>query len=223
MRQNVSGLRTTLANTQSAINNVAPSVATRSQGSLVTGGQQSALGNLERQPLDKAYGEENTSLGNANSDLTNLLGQAGTQADLGYKSSQDKIANLKDLYTAAAQREQAQRDEAFRQQQLADQRTATAKASSGSASSGSVGTSSKATPSYGYTTDSSGGFQFSGPGNKPVTAAQYVSSQGGSFQDLVSLLSKSKNPGDAQIINDMKSGLSQQALTTKYPWVFGGV
>ncbi len=128
VRSQVSGLRTTLANTQNAINNVAPSVATRSQGSLVTGGQQSALGNLERQPLDQAYNQENTSLTNRNADLTSLLGQATDEANLGYKAGQDKLSQLKDLYGAANQREQAARDEAFRQAQLTEA-TAARKAS----------------------------------------------------------------------------------------------
>lgn len=132
MRSQVSGLRTTLANTNAAINNVAPSVAARSQGSLVTGGQQSALANLERQPLDRAYSEQSTSLTNRNADLTNLLGEATNEANLGYRAGQDRISQLKDLYGAATAREQAARDEAYRQAVFAEQKASSARAASGS-------------------------------------------------------------------------------------------
>lgn len=135
IRSQVSGLRTTLANTNAAINNVAPSVAARSQGSLVTGGQQSALANLERQPLDKAYATENTALGNANSDLTSKLGEATNEANLGYKTGQDKVSGIKDLLSVATQREQAaeakaQADRSFAESQR--QFNATPHGSSGS-------------------------------------------------------------------------------------------
>lgn len=120
IRGTVAGLRTTLANTSSAINNVTPSVAARSQGSLVTGGQQARLANLERAPLDTALATENTALGNASSDLNSKLGEATNEANLGYKAGQDKISGLKDLLTVATNREQAQRDEAYRQQQAAE-------------------------------------------------------------------------------------------------------
>lgn len=222
IRQNVAGLRTTLANTQSAIDNVAPSVAARSQGSLVTGGQQAALGNLERQPLDKAFASENTALSNKNADLSNLLSEASGTADRAYKSGQDKISNLKDLLTVATNREQAQKDEAYRAAQAAE---SVRQFNVSQANTNARSASSKAAkaPAFSYTTDTSGGFQFKNPEGKPATAAQYVSGQGGNFQDLVNLLGQSKNPGDAQIIKDMNSGMSQQALTAKYPWVFGGV
>lgn len=225
IRSSVAGLRTTLANTNSAINNVAPSVAARSQGTLVTGGQQNALANLERQPLDRAYAEENTSLTNKNADLTNLLGEAQNEANLGYKSGQDKIANLKDLLTVATNREQAQRDEAYRASQAAENQRQfnVSQANSNARSAASSSAKAAKAADFSYTTDTSGGFQFKNPQGKPATAAQYVASTGGNFQDLVNLLGQSKNPGDAQIIKDMNSGMSQQALTKKYPWVFSGV
>lgn len=62
IRGRVSGLRTTLSNTESALNNVDPSVTGRTSRSLVTEAQRQAIVNKERQPIAQQYGDQSKAL-----------------------------------------------------------------------------------------------------------------------------------------------------------------
>lgn len=78
-------------------------------------------------------------------------------------------------------------------------------------------------PAKGYTmtqNTTSGGYDFKGPNNRPVTAAQYANITGTNISDL---LASSGDAGDKNVLKDINSGMTYQALNTKYPWVFGGV
>lgn len=120
IRNTVSGLRTTLANTQSAYNNVDPSVTGRTQGSLVTEAQRQKQVSNERAPIagqisdqSKALNDNQTALTDANSQATTLAtnqvndynaGRAALQSqyDTTYAREQD-TAKAEAARQAAAQ------------------------------------------------------------------------------------------------------------------------
>lgn len=78
-------------------------------------------------------------------------------------------------------------------------------------------------PFKGYTTKASGGgTAFYGPGDQPITAAQYYSNTGGGLQSLSQFLQNDKNSKGAY--TDFVSGkLTPAQLQKKYPYIFGGV
>lgn len=205
IRQTVSGLRTTLANTQNAYNAVDPSVTGRTQGSLVTEAQRSKQVANERAPIAANITSQSQALNQNQSDLTDALGQAQTRAsnqvndyNAGraalesqyqnvYKSEQDKVANV--LATQQAN-------------------TATSKASSAN------------TTGYSAAKDKSGGTQFTYKGS-PITAAQYYDTVGNAT-DLKNFLQNDANSKNAY--KDYTSGkYTYDQLAKKYPYIFGGV
>lgn len=69
IRTRVSGLRTTLSNTENALNAVDPSVTGRTSRSLVTEAQRSRIVNKEREPIAAQYGSQSRALANESSNL----------------------------------------------------------------------------------------------------------------------------------------------------------
>jgi hypothetical protein len=70
IRQRVAGLRTTLGNTENALNNVDPSVTGRTSRSLVTEAQRSRIVNKEREPIAAQYGQQSRALGDESANLS---------------------------------------------------------------------------------------------------------------------------------------------------------
>lgn len=70
IRTRVSGLRTTLGNTENALNAVDPSVTGRTSRSLVTEAQRSRIVNKEREPIAAQYGQQSRALGNESANLS---------------------------------------------------------------------------------------------------------------------------------------------------------
>lgn len=121
IRNTVSGLRTTLANTQNSYNAVDPSVTGRTQGSLVTEAQRAKQVSNEQAPIAANLTSEGNDLTTANADLTDKEGQATqlaqnevsdynsgraalqSQYDTTYKSEQDKAAATLAAQQAAEQ------------------------------------------------------------------------------------------------------------------------
>lgn len=141
IRNTVSGLRTTLANTQNAYNNVDPSVTGRTQGSLVTEAQRAKQVTNEEAPIAQNLTAEGNQLTTANADLTDKQNQASQLAqnqvsdynagraalqneyDTTYKSEQDKAA------TALAQQQAQEQQRQFNVSQAASTAAANTKAS----------------------------------------------------------------------------------------------
>jgi hypothetical protein len=70
--------------------------------------------------------------------------------------------------------------------------------------------------------DSSGGYAVTMNG-RPATLAQYAASQGGGFQNVLSMLGQG-SAGDRQLAGQLaNSHLSPAQLQQKYPQIFGGV
>lgn len=140
IRNTVSGLRTTIANTTNALKAVDPSVTGRTQGSLVTEAQRQKQVANERAPIAEQLGTQTGALNEQQTSLNDALGQATTLAnnrvndwntgrqalqsryDMSYKAEQD-----------AAQAEAA-RQAAIREQQNADRQYALASRNSGGSS-----------------------------------------------------------------------------------------
>lgn len=106
IRNTVSGLRTTVANTTNALNAVDPSVTGRTQGSLVTEAQREAQVNNERAPIAQNLTDENNSLNTNQQALTDALGQATTQANNEVSDYQSGQKVLQDEYNTEYQKEQ---------------------------------------------------------------------------------------------------------------------
>lgn len=216
-QQNLSGLRQSIENTTNLLNNVAPSVMGRTANSLVTSAQANRQIANEQAPLNTQFNKEQTDYSNANSDYQNSLAQAEQLANAkltGQTQQQSYLQGIyNDLYTQEQNAAQLAAEKYAADASVRAAGAAAPRAPGGGSSGGS---------GYGYTTDQSGGFQFSNNG-KPITAMQYVTGLGGGWQDLMGLLSNSKNPGDKQIAQDMALGIPQQSLLKKYPYVFGAL
>jgi site-specific DNA-cytosine methylase len=148
IRSRVSGLRTTLSNTENALNAIDPSVTGRTQGSLVTEAQRSKQVANERAPIAEQYGTFSRSLGDAQSDLSDQERAAQVLAEgqlNDYESGRQALAGR---YQLATDRENEQRRqlEADRAYQLQSQEAARqAKAASAGYNFG--GATASATPS----------------------------------------------------------------------------
>lgn len=231
-QQQVQGLRGAIARTSGLLQQVAPSVYGRTQGSLVTNAQAGRQIQNEQAPIAQQLETQNRDYGSASEDYKDLLGRAQAKASGTLQEQQGQISYLQQIYQNIAAKEQADRDEAYRQSSLAEQRRqadlqastarATARNAAGGSASPSFSTGSSGGSGYAMTRDNSGGFQFSA-GGKPVTAGQYVNANGGGWSDLLKLMSSSGNKGDQQIAREMAGGASPQQLKQKYPYVFGGM
>lgn len=141
IRQNVAGLRTTVANTTNALKSVDPSVTGRTQGSLVTEAQRQRQVNTERAPIADQLGTFSGQLNDSERNLNEATGQANqlasnkvndynmgrqalqSQYDTAYKAEQD----------AAAREAQRQAFEYQKQQDAIGNQLASAKAYSSGA------------------------------------------------------------------------------------------
>lgn len=121
IRNTVSGLRTTVANTTAALNNVDPSVTGRTQGSLVTEAQREAQVNNERAPIAQNLTDENNSLNQNQSDLTDAENQASQLAGNEVSDYNAGRTALQDEYTTEYQKEQDAASQAAAQAAAAEQ------------------------------------------------------------------------------------------------------
>lgn len=81
IRSRVSGLRTTLSNTENALNSVDPSVTGRTQGSLVTEAQRSKQVANERAPIADQYGQQSRALATESANQSDALSAAKLLAE----------------------------------------------------------------------------------------------------------------------------------------------
>lgn len=121
IRNTVSGLRTTLANTQNSYNAVDPSVTGRTQGSLVTEAQREKQVSNEQAPIAANLTSENSDLNTANADLTDKQNQAGQLAQNEVSDYNTGRANLQSEYDTAYKSEQDKAAATLAAQQAAEQ------------------------------------------------------------------------------------------------------
>lgn len=105
-QQGVSQLRQAITSTTNLLNNVAPSVYGRTGGSLVTTAQAGRQIQNESAPIQQTLNTQGTNLSNQESDLSNLLSEAGSQASLKEQGQQQNLSNLESIYKALYGQEQ---------------------------------------------------------------------------------------------------------------------
>lgn len=220
--ETVSGLRGAIARTTSLLNQVAPSVYGRTQNSLVTNAQATRQIANEQAPIQKDLGGLGDQYQSASSDLNRLTDQANNRAGATLNQQQTRLSFLQQLFDQLSGREQNAASLAEQQRQFNMTPRGGSGGGGGGSASPSFGPSLGASASaYKVARDSVGGLSFTN-GSKPITAAQYINATGGNWNDLLSLLASSKNPGDAQILRDA-STMDRAQLVKKYPYVFGSL
>jgi acetyl/propionyl-CoA carboxylase alpha subunit len=213
IRNTVSGLRTTVANTTNSLNAVDPSVTGRTQGSLVTEAQRQRQVSNERAPIADQLTSQTGALTEQQQALKDALDQATTTAsgkvndynqgrsalqgeyDIAYKREQD---------TAAASRAAAQDAESKRQ---FDAGLSEKYANGSSTGSGSTA------DSPGSAQRKDGGFNFTNASGQPISARLYAQLTGTSFNTLLKKMAASGDKGAAEVLKSGGSAKSYKALT----------
>lgn len=212
VRGRVGNLRREVSNTEALLGGVGDSVAGRTSGSNVTEAQRSRLIALERRPYEESFQTQQRALGDEQSTLQDLLGQAGQRSGLMYQGDADKQSALQSTYDRAAQRrgEAVQRYESQRQfalnlkqmeQQEAQQRRALAAQKQAAAQQLAAARASFNTPGagdggYGMAQkNKSKGFKFVDSRGNPVSAATYAAATGQDFRQLLSKMAKKGDTG----------------------------
>lgn len=226
-------LRGLTSNLQTAIGNVAPSVAGRTSGSLVTQAQRDAITNNETQPLTDQFNKVSTNLNDVNGQYNEAQGLASNYANSLLTSDQQKYQDLFGQYTNAQSQEAATAAQALEQQKLAEQvreanlSASTARAGQSAGPSPTLG-SGGSTGVGGMTRDANGGYAFTGAGNVPLTMGQYLAANGYQTaaaikQGAVTLLNQSGSAHDKAIATDIGThNYTPAQLAQNYPQVFGG-
>lgn len=141
-------------------------------------------------------------------------------ADLNLTKSNQALGIRQTQQSALDTYLQQQAQNEFTAQQAALDRAASA----ASAASSSSGGSSSSSSSGGYFTKptANGGTTFYDPNGNPITAAQYISANGGSSGDLINFLQNDADPTSQKALAYVqKYGID--AAKSKYSYIFGGV
>src|ERR1700761_7592943 len=99
-QQTVQGLQGAINSTTKLLQQVAPSVMGRTQGSLVTSAQANKQIENEQAPLNTTLSNDTNQYNQANTNLNNLQNQAQTAASGIYQGQQDKLSYLQNLYNS---------------------------------------------------------------------------------------------------------------------------
>lgn len=115
-RARVARDRKSISDTQGLIDAVDPSVTGRTQGSLVTEAQRQGLVTKEKSPLLESMGRLSGIYGTSSGNLSDLMGQAQTQADYGF-NGQNATTNALQFRVQQAQASDAAKRAAAAQEQ----------------------------------------------------------------------------------------------------------
>src|SRR3990167_5938146 len=235
IRGRVSDLRKTLTNTEQSLRGVEKSVTGRTQGSLVTEAQRSAIANKEREPIMEDYSSISGNLNTEIGDLESALGVAQALSSANVARQEGDYQGLLDRYniTSSAESEMQRRKEAAqaaaesrRQFDLQLQESRASRAGSGGGLGGGLdlskylGGGGQALPA-GMTEkiDKLGnfkGFAFTA-GNKPVSALNFASKNKMDFGDLLYSMGQSGDSTAQRMYNWLKSiGGSDMFKSGKY-------
>jgi len=109
VRAGVAADRKAIDDTQTLIDAVDPSVTGRTSGSLVTEAQRQGLVTKEKTPLLGSLGKLGGIYGTSSANLSDLMGQASMQGQLGYQGQTDTMAALMQRLDYARYQEEQQR------------------------------------------------------------------------------------------------------------------
>jgi hypothetical protein len=131
IRSRVSGLRTTLSNTENALNAVDPSVTGRTSRSLVTEAQRQAQVNNERAPIAEQYGQQSRALSTESANQNDALQAAKLLAENqinDYNTGRQALTSRYDIANSQEmeRRRREEADRTFRLQESEAKRAAAA-------------------------------------------------------------------------------------------------
>lgn len=214
IRNTVSGLRTTVANTTNALKNVDPSVTGRTSGSLVTEAQRQRQVVNERTPIAEQLGQQTGALGTQEQTLRDSLDQANTLASGRVRDWETGRTALQSRYDTAYKREQdaaeAARQQAALQEQIRQFNEQQATTRGSSRYSGSDSTAA-ATPGSQQRKD--GGFNFQDASGNAISARKYAQLTGTNFNTLLKKMAAAGDKGAQDVLKNGGSAKSYKALT----------
>lgn len=189
IRSRVAGLRTTLSNTENALNNVDPSVTGRTQGSLVTEAQRQHQVADERAPIADQYGQQSRALATESANQSDALSAAKLLAENQINDYNTGRSALQSRYDTTYKREQDQKAADLAAKQLA--------ANSSGYNLGGGATS--ATPATGARSvqRSDKGYNFTDASGQSISAAQYAAATGTPFRTVLQEMAKNGDKGAA--------------------------
>jgi uncharacterized small protein (DUF1192 family) len=213
IRGRVAGLRTTLANTETALNNVDPSVTGRTSRSLVTEAQRQRMVTNERAPIAQQYGDQSRAL---TTESANLSDQEKAAQTLAHGRINDFTAGrdaLRSQYEIALAREtearrRAEADRAFNYQKESDARNYSLAASKVASS----GSSSSSTPNYQQRSKDKG-FNFQDAGGNAISARKFAELTGTDFNTLLRKMAAAGDAGAKDVLKNGGSSKAYKALT----------
>lgn len=215
IRNRVAGLRTTLSNTESALNAVEPSVTGRTSRSLVTDAARKRIVAQEREPLSAQYSSQAGVLSNESANLSAQEAAAKLLAE-------SKVND----YTTGRNALQSQYDTQYTREQndisQANAREAAAQAQANADREYQLKASDATSKKYFTKASESGGTNFYDPNGNPITAAQYIAANGGSSADLASFLESDTDKTSKKALEYWKKN-GTEAAKAKYPYIFAGI
>lgn len=209
------GLQKQLVDTQNAIDAVDPSVTGRTSGSLVTEAQRGRLVNMEKAPLTNTYTKEGQQLGQANTNLTSLLGEADRQTNAAksdYQTKRNSLATQLDLALKQKAAEQAaaqhQADQEFTASENAKNRAAKGGSGGGGGGSSEVGSALQVSSG-----NRKGAYNFTDANGNPISARLYAQNNNLDFNKLLQKMAVSGDSGARDVLNKGAKSAAYKALT----------
>lgn len=213
IRNTVSGLRTTVANTTNALSNVDPSVTGRTSGSLVTEAQRQKQVANERAPIAEQLTSQTGALNTQDQALRDALSQATSVANNKVQDYNAGRTALTNEYDIAHTREQdaATRaaNTAAENERIREFNTTSGQNQQKINSSGS--SSSAATPASSQRKD--GGFNFQDSSGNAISARKYAQLTGTNFNTVLKKMAANGDKGAADVLKNGGSSKAYKALT----------
>lgn len=231
IRSRVTGLRTTLANTENALNAVDPSVTGRTQGSLVTEAQRQKQVVNERAPIMEQYGQQERALGNESANMSDALGAAKILAEGQQNDWNIGRQALQSRYDQTFAKEQAEKAFQLEQEKLAEAKRQAAAAAAGYSLGGNAGSGSASQSPLSVQGVSlkdpkrggSAGYNFSF-GGKPISAVGFAQVNGLNPADILFSMANSGDGTAAQAYREIagNGGNITPQIAGKYAALFWG-
>lgn len=224
----VSDLRGAVANLNTSLNAVDPSVTGRTSGTFTTEAQRSALVNKEQAPIQTNLTARGADLTNANSDLSTATGNSTNLASAIMSQNQNQYQKLLDQYNAASDAEKQQEATREFNASLAE-KTAADKASSATINPASYlgggGGTAGLPQGMSLKNPSSGaqGYNFNFGGN-PVSAATFAKLNNQPIENVLYTMAQSGDKTAASAYQEMiaNHGSTSPAIRAKYSSLFWG-
>ncbi len=233
-RNTVTGLRGAIDSTTRLLQQVAPSVMGRTQGSLVTQAQATRQIGNEQAPLNTALGNNTNQYNEASTNLSDLQNQAQTAASGIYTGQQNKLSYLQNIYNSLFGQEQAQIAQQQEAAKLAEQAREADLTAATSRASGNPGINlgsllgGNSTPQPGMKlkgASGSSGYAFTDSQGHSISANQYAQLTGQNLGTLLHTMGSSGDQYAQQAYNQISKNLSYynahpEVLKSEFKYLF---